>query len=232
MGCGGWGFLCSQQPWRHPPHIRGQGELSAERGWNQTPTAERLPLCCCNGFFFGPERQLGRCDAGLDSRSWQLPFSSNSTVQSWSGTPHVHSMPAAGTRAALGADRSEASPGAALLDASPPTLAVRSHAMKRASLCQLGQSRFILWPGKPSTRGLLPPPASPWGLLLLEVVFWVLKQPCLQPGATWNGDFAARGSRTPTQHRAHFPAAHGCLFAPRPHNAHGASAHPCSDCPG
>lgn len=44
----------------------------------------------------------------------------------------------------LNASRNEASQGAASLDASPHTLAVRRHAMKRAPFCQIGQSQFIL----------------------------------------------------------------------------------------
>lgn len=46
--------------------------------------------------------------------------------------------------AQLKASRNEASQGAASLDASPHTLAVRRHAMKRAPFCQIGQSQFIL----------------------------------------------------------------------------------------
>lgn len=40
----------------------------------------------------------------------------------------------------LGASRDEVAEGP---DASPPTLAVKSHARERASLCQMGQSRVF-----------------------------------------------------------------------------------------
>lgn len=82
----------------------------------------------------------------------------------------------------------------------------------------MGQSQFILWPGKLSTRGLLPLPVSPWGLLPEDVIFWVLREPgsssldlnLLAPSVEGERRFEACGSRTRRSPDSH--PARRCLF--------------------
>lgn len=82
----------------------------------------------------------------------------------------------------------------------------------------MGRSQGFLRPGKPSTRGLLPLPVSPWGLLPEDDVFWVLREPGSSsldlnlsiPSMKGRG-FAARGSGTWRIPDPHPPWS--CLFS-------------------